>query len=118
MEWLFGVLASVAVAFMTAQLSLRAQRERMEMEQTDRLNHLREELKLEYSIETAIKQLLGKQGWEFREFKTIHNHFVGMEKNTLREHLVRAGATSFKDDNDVVKWGLLELNLKRLAKKD
>ena len=32
--------------------------------------------------------------------------------------LVRAGAISFKDSNGVEKWGLLELNLERLAKKD
>ena len=111
MEWGLGVLASVIVAFVTAQLSLRAQRERMEREQTDRLDHLREELKLEYSIETAIKHLLNNENYKKQSLKKIKHHIRGFENDDeLRRHLVRAGAVAFGGEGDDEKWGLLSLN--------
>jgi len=105
-----GIAASIIVAYATAQLSPRAQREK-----------IRAELQFEFSIETAIRQLLGTQGWELHSFEHIKRH-IRLENDTrLRELLLRAGAIAFDgmDDNGrkVEKWGLLKLNEHRLAKK-
>ena len=118
MEWIFGILGAVIVAYVTAQFTARRERD-----------NLRQELKLEYSIETAIIQLLGKQGWKQRSIKAIKRHIRGFADDELRQYLVRAGAVAFegrpdpdsgersKDPEEQELWGLLKNNVDSLAKK-
>lgn len=106
MEWFLALIASIITAFVTAMLA--SQREQKK---------LREELKLDYSIETAIRQLLKEQGWPLRSFDAIKHHIRGFPDDKLREYLVRSGAIAFEDEEGVEVWGLLELNKDRLAKK-
>lgn len=115
-----GVIASIVAAYFTALITARNEERR-----------IREELKLEYSAEEAITQLLDRQGWELRSFKTIKGHLKGFEDDELRKLLVRSGAIAFQqepedrhpDDPDrhdpekLERWGLMERNLERLHKK-
>lgn len=108
MEWVLGIVGAIVVAFFTARFTAKAEQSRM-----------REELKLENSVEAAIVQLLDKQGWELRSFKTIKYHIRGFADDELRRYLVRAGAIAFEDEtrDDVEKrerWGLLDKNLDKL----
>ncbi len=113
MEWLLGVVASVAVAFLTARFTAQNEHKR-----------LREELKLEYSVENAIIQLLEKQGYPKRSFHRLKKHIRGFEDDELRQHLVRAGAIAFENKkyskeqqpDRRERWGLLRNNLDDLRK--
>ena len=112
MEWI-AALISVFGAYFVARFAANKEKEK-----------LREELKLEYSIETAIVQLLSEQGWDKRSFKAIKSHIRGFDDDTLRQHLVRAGAVAFESSNEhsdqaeLEQWGLLEKNKIYLAKAD
>ena len=117
--WVLGVIASIVVAYITALLTARNEEKR-----------LREELKLEYSAEKAIIELLGNRGWELRSFKTIKHHIRGFDDDELRRLLVRSGAIAFQqkpedrdmndahrgDSDKLERWGLLEKNRDRLAR--
>lgn len=114
---LLELAGAVAVAAITALLTMRVERAKLERDHAAQLDRLREELKLEYSVETAIRHLLDKQGWELRSFDAISHHIRGFKPDDLRQHLVRAGAVAFEDGDKVEKWGLLEKNADKLAKK-
>ncbi|MCV3273054.1 hypothetical protein [Roseobacter sinensis] len=114
MEWVLGVLTAVVVAYFTALFAAKNEKQR-----------IREELKLEHAVETAITQLLDKQGWELRSFDTIKRHVRGFDDDTLRQYLVRAGAIAFDDQTrrsegpgKVERWGLLKNNIERLHRAD
>lgn len=114
MEWMLGIIGAVIVSYFTARFAAKQEQDRM-----------REELKLENSIEAAIIQLLDKQNWELRSFQTIKRHIRGFKDDELRQHLVRAGAIAFEDKSrakegpdKVEQWGLLSKNVDRLSKAD
>lgn len=113
MEWLLALVSAIVVSYFTARFTAQNEQKR-----------LQQELKLEHSVEAAIIQLLDKQGWELRSFKTIESHIKGFkDPDELRQHLVRAGAIAFHDAsrNEAKKaerWGLLKKNIKRLSKAD
>lgn len=109
MDWmlaLIGVIGTLVGAYFTAQWAAKSERDK-----------IREELKLEYSVERAITHLLTEQGWPLRTFSIIKYHIRGFDDDKLREHLVRAGAIAFEDQDNIEVWGLLELNKERLTKK-
>lgn len=119
-DWMtvgMSAVAAVGSAVVTAVATIATQRDKIRQDHEAQLERLREQLKLEYSVETAIQRLLGKQGWELRRFETIEHHVRGFSSDKLREHLVRAGAIAFEDDDGIEKWGLLKLNTHRLARK-
>ncbi len=108
MEWELGLFTSIILAHATALLTFKREQDRM-----------RQDLKLEFSIEAVIVQLLDKQGWELPSFKTIKYHIRGFNDDVLRKYLVRAGAIAFEDkDRDDPKkrerWGLLKNNIDKL----
>ncbi len=120
LEMIIGVATSGVVAYVTALFTARSEEKR-----------IRAELKLEYSVEDAIIQLLDKQGWELRSYQTIKSHLKGFEDDELRKLLVRSGAISFQqkpderhpddpnrnDPEKLERWGLMKNNLERLHRK-
>jgi len=61
--------------------------------------------------ETAIKELLGSEGWKRRTFDAIKKRIGGYDDDGLRRLLVRSGAIRFHRKSDNVElWGLLEKN--------
>ncbi|MEL6218643.1 MAG: hypothetical protein AAFR79_09275 [Pseudomonadota bacterium] len=106
MEWALSILGSVIVAYFTAQYTSNLQKEK-----------IREELKLEFSIETALKKLLNDQGWKFRTFDAVRYHIKGLEDDKIREHLLRAGAIAFRDEKGNEIWGLLSIVEPHLGRK-
>ena len=105
MEWVLTLIAPIVIAFVTAVFATKREQKK-----------LREELKLEYSTETVIRQLLNEQGWSLRSFGTIKHHIRGFSDDKLREYLVRSGAIAFENSKGKEFWGLLELNKDKLAK--
>jgi hypothetical protein len=101
MEWILGISASVIVAFVTAKLTARREKE-----------ILKEELKLDYSIETAIVHLLENPDYRKRGLKKIKHHLRGFrDDDELRMAMIRAGAVAFGGEGDSELWGLLSRNL-------
>ncbi|MCP3970775.1 MAG: hypothetical protein GY717_10780 [Rhodobacteraceae bacterium] len=97
---ILGVLGSFFVAFLASALSFQFQK-----------RTLREELKLEYSIETAIRALLSNPNYKKRGFKKIRYHLRGFETDDeLRRALIRAGAVAFSGQGDEEMWGLIRRN--------
>lgn len=100
MEWVFGIVGSIIVAYITARLTARREKEL-----------LREELKLDYSIETAVIHLLENQNYQKRSFKKIKHHLRGFKNDdALRMALMRAGAVAFGGEDEEEFWGLLSRN--------
>lgn len=99
MEWVAAVI-SVVGAFLTALYV--ANRERAK---------LREEMKLDYSIEAAIHALLSNPNYQKRSLKKIKHHLRGFDnENALRQALIRAGAVAFSGQGDEEMWGLISRN--------
>jgi hypothetical protein len=100
MEWAFGIIGSLIVAFVTARITT-----------TQVFKRLREEKKFEYSLETAIVHLLENPEFKKRSFSKIQRHLRGFENdNDLRQALIRAGAVSFQGTDGEELWGLLSRN--------
>ena len=116
-------IISVVVAIVTAVITVwqqttrlrhefELQRERLRTEFELQRERLRTELKLEFAIETAIRDLLSdprfKEGK--RTFEQIKKRLDIFEQDReLRQHLVRAGAVRFERKSDNVElWGLRE----------
>lgn len=101
LQIVLGLLASVIVAYATARYSAR-----------NDMTKLREQLKLEYSIETAIVHLLENPSYQKRSLKKIKHHLRGFSSDDeLRMALIRSGAVAFGGEGDEEKWGLLDRNL-------
>ncbi|MDD9722051.1 hypothetical protein PVW51_15195 [Sulfitobacter sp. PR48] len=97
---ILSVLGSAAVAFLTAKWSAY-----------NSMTKLREEMKLDYSIETAIRHLLENPNYKKRSLKKIKHHLRGFrDDNELRMALMRAGAVAFSGTGDEEQWGLLSRN--------
>ncbi len=100
MEWVFGIVASIIVAFVTARLTARREKE-----------ILKEEMKLDYSIEAAIIHLLKNPNYKKRSLKKLKRHLRGFkDDDELRMALMRAGAVAFDGEGDAEMWGLLDRN--------
>ena len=98
---LIGATAAVVVAYFTARQTTRLEREK-----------LREEMKLEYSIENAIHALLSNPNYKKRSLKKIKHHLRGFaDDNDLRLALIRAKAVAFSGSGDDEMWGLIERNV-------
>jgi hypothetical protein len=72
----------------------------------------RTELKLEFALEAAIRDLLSDKRFleRKRTFKEIKRRLGGLEDDDLRKALIRAGAISFTRRSDRAEmWGLREL---------
>lgn len=95
-----SLIVTIIVAFATA--SFAAWRDRL---------RLRQELKLEYSIENAIRALLSHPTYKKRGLKKIKHHLRGFEADDeLRKALIRAGAVAFSGQGDEEMWGLVSRN--------
>lgn len=100
MEWILGIIGAGIVAYITARLTSRREKEL-----------LREELKLDYSIETAITHLLQNSNYQKRSLKIIKHHLRGFKNDdALRMALMRAGAVAFGGEDEDELWGLLSRN--------
>ncbi|MDU8913158.1 hypothetical protein [Aestuariicoccus sp. MJ-SS9] len=101
MEWVLGILGSVGVAFVTAQITTR-----------QHLQKLREERKFDYSVGAAIEHLLSNPNYKKRSLKKIKHHSQGFsDDDELRQALVRAGAVSFGGEGEEEMWGLIKRNM-------
>jgi len=99
MEWIVAII-SVIGAFVTAWFVANHEK-----------NKLLEELKLEYSIESAIHALLSNPKYQKRSLKKIKHHLRGFENDdALRMALIRSGAVAFSGKDEKELWGLLDLN--------
>ena len=97
---IISILGSAIVAFLTAKWSAKSS-----------MMKLREEMKLDYSIETAIRHLLENPSYKKRGLKKIKHHLRGLDDdNELRMALMRAGAVAFSGAGDEEQWGLLSRN--------
>ncbi|MGJ8628707.1 MAG: hypothetical protein ACSHXB_17230 [Sulfitobacter sp.] len=97
---LLGLLVTILVAFGTSTLTAKRERER-----------LREELKLEYSVENAIRELLSNPNYKKRGLRKIKHHLRGFASDDeLRRALMRAGAVAFSGEGDEEMWGLISRN--------
>jgi hypothetical protein len=97
---ILGLLVTIIVSFGTAKIAARRDRDR-----------LREELKLEYSIENAIRKLLSNKEYQKRSFGKIKHHLRGFRcDDELRVALIRAGAVAFSGDGEDEMWGLISRN--------
>lgn len=88
------------------------QRERLKGEFQLQRDRLRTELKLEFSTEAAIRELLSDPKFQERKrtFTQIKARLGGFSDEELRMHLIRAGAVSFKRKADGAElWGLRKL---------
>ena len=104
MEWVLGIIGSIIVAYITARLTARHEKEL-----------LREELKLDYSIETAIIHLLQNPNYSQRSLKKIKHHLRGFkDDDDLCMALIRAGAVAFGGEDEKELWGLLSRNEERM----
>ncbi|WP_299777377.1 hypothetical protein [uncultured Roseobacter sp.] len=91
---------SIVLAFVTARMSAR-----------NDLEKLREEMKLDYSVEAAIRHLLENQSYQKRSLKKIKHHLRGFENDdALRMALIRAGAVAFSGSGEDEMWGLVSRN--------
>ncbi|MDW3225398.1 MAG: hypothetical protein R8G34_21335 [Paracoccaceae bacterium] len=97
---LLTLTASIVLAYVTARLSA----------QND-MTKLRAEMKLDYSVETAIRHLLENPNYKKRSLKKIKHHLRGFESDdALRMALVRAGAVAFAGAGEDETWGLVSRN--------
>lgn len=97
---LLGLAVTGAVAYFTAQHTARMERARM-----------REEMKLEYSVEAAIRALLSNPNYKKRSIRKIKHHLRGFSSDDeLRLALIRAGAVAFSGNGDDESWGLVSRN--------
>lgn len=95
-----GGIVSLVVAYFTSGIRAR-----------NDLAKLREELKLEYAIETAIIHLLEHPEFKKRSLKKIQRHLRGFsDADELRMALLRAGAVAFNGEGEEEMWGLLSRN--------
>lgn len=100
MEWLAGIAASILVAYLTARFAAQREQEK-----------LREEMKLDYSIESAVIHLLQNPNYKKRSLAKIKRHLRGFkDDDDLRMALIRAGAVAFGGEGDDEMWGLLSRN--------
>ena len=103
MEWgvaIIGIVGSAVVAYLTAQLTSR-----------NEMKKLREEQKLDFSIETAILHLMSNPNYKRRSLKKIKHHLRGFQNDDdLRMALLRAGAVAFGGEGENENWGLLDKN--------
>jgi hypothetical protein len=92
-----AVIAGV-VAWLTAQQTIRFNRDRM-----------KREFQLEFATEAALKALLSEGAYAMRSFAKIKHHLPGFaDDDDLRRHLIRAGAVCFTGASGNEMWGLLE----------
>lgn len=99
MEWIAAII-SVIGAFATALFVANREKKK-----------LREELKLDYSIEAAIHALLSNPNYKKRSLKKIKHHLRGFDDdNALRQALIRAGAVAFSGQGEEEMWGLISRN--------
>src|SRR6218665_3354211 len=70
-------------------------------------HRLRSDVGLQDRTARALKRLLRSQTSPYMPFRIIRHHVGGYEDNELRQHLVRAGAIRFADQNRVELWSLL-----------
>ncbi|MEM6371722.1 MAG: hypothetical protein AAF727_02950 [Pseudomonadota bacterium] len=99
MEWIAAII-SVIGAFATALFVTNREKQK-----------LREEMKLDYSIEAAIHALLSNPNYRKRSLKKIKHHLRGFDDdNALRQSLMRAGAVAFSGHGDAEMWGLISRN--------
>ncbi len=99
-EWVLGLLASILVALLTAYLTTRRE-----------LRRLKEQMKLDYSIEAAIVHLLRNPDYKKRSLRKIKHHLRGFASDDdLRMALIRAGAVAFGGEGEQEMWGLLARN--------
>lgn len=96
-----GGLAAIVVSFITSLLTGFWQ-----------VRQLREELRTEYMAEEVVRKLLNRPDWRRRSFEVIKSRLKGFDDDELRKILVRAGAVSFKGNEDETRefWGLRERN--------
>lgn len=103
----------MVVAIITAVITVWSQTTRLRHEFELQRERLRTELKLEFAIEAAIRELLSDRRYEERKrtFEQIKRRLdVFGDDRELRKHLVRAGAVRFKRNHDGAEmWGLREL---------
>ncbi len=100
MDWIASLLASLILAFATAYLTTR-----------HRIAQLREEMKLDYSVEAALRHLLTNPAYAKRSLKKIKYHVRGFASDDdLRMALLRAGAVAFGGEGENEMWGLLSRN--------
>lgn len=100
MEWLLGIIGAVVVSFFTARFTAKQEKDR-----------LREELKLDYSIEAAIRALLSNESYKKRSLKKIKHHLRGFgTDDELRMALIRSGAVAFGGQGEDESWGLISRN--------
>lgn len=69
------------------------------------------ELKIQYSVEAAIRELLSDRKYPERRrtFESIKRRLEGFEDKELRKHLICAGAVSLRrKSDDTEMWALRE----------
>lgn len=97
---LLTLVSSVLLAYLTARFSA----------QNDTAK-LREQMKLDYSAESAIRHLLENEDYQKRSLKKIKHHLRGFESDdALRMALVRSGAVAFSGSGEDEMWGLVSRN--------
>ena len=101
---LFGILVAAGVSYVTARMTAQRAAEQD-------LRRLRQEMKLDYSIETAIRALLSNESYKKRGLKKIKHHLRGFKTDDeLRMALIRAGAVAFSGQGEDEMWGLIVRN--------
>jgi hypothetical protein len=96
---------SIGVSGITAFATYRTQERR-----------LRQELRLEFMAEEALRSLLDHPDWRFRTFRTISKRVRGFPDDELRQLLIRAGALCFERTTDGEEmWGLRSRNEDKVA---
>ena len=109
-----AALVSAATAFLVALITSGMSAWAAVRLQKDRL---REELKLEFAAESAIRELLSQEKWKLRSFEAIQKRIPGFEKSELQKLLIRSGALRFErhEGGEVTElWGLRERNWDKL----
>lgn len=83
----------------------------MQWRHTNDIKRIREQMKLEYSIETALRHLLEKEEYRRRSLRKIKQHIRGLKTDDeLRMALLRAGAVAIRGEGEDEEWGLLSRN--------
>lgn len=99
-----GVVFAAIVSFFTA-------RETAQRAAEQDLVRLCEEMKLEYSVETAIRGLLSNKNYKKRSLRKIKHHLRGFEtEGAVRPALIRGGAVAFSGQGDEEMWGPISRN--------
>ncbi len=112
-QYLIPAAISLVVAIITAVVTVWQKTASLRHEFELQRERLRTELKLEFSIETAIRELLLDPRFKERQrtFEAIKKRLdIFEDDRELRKHLVRAGAIRFVRKEDGAElWGLREL---------